>query len=105
MDSKKLFAPAYTFEKGETVAINGRLAKGYAKVTEVSYDTDSPLADVATSPAGESNGRPMPPHVRVKMIGDRTIGSKAGSGKGTFLFHAEDIAADKLAKLSEIDFT
>ena len=105
MDSKKLFADAYKFDKGEVVAVNGRLARGYAKVVDVSYDSDSPLADVATSPAGESNGRPMPPHIRVKMIGKRTVGAKAGSSAGTFLFHAEDIAGDKLAKLSEIDFT
>ena len=104
MDSKKLFAAAYKFDKGEVVAVNGRLARGTAVIVDVSYDSDSPLADVGTSPAGETNGRPMPPHIRVKMNGKRTIGPKAGSSAGTFLFHAEDIASDKLAKLSEIDF-
>ena len=104
MDAKKLFADAYTFNKGEVVAVNGRLARGFATIIDVSYDSDSPLAAVGVSPAGETNGRPMPPHVRVKMIGSRTIGPKTGKSTGTFLFHAEDIAADKLAKLSEIDF-
>lgn len=105
MDATKLFKDDYLFSVGETVVINGRLARGTAEVVAVSYDTDSPLADVDTSPAGEDNGRPMPPHVRVKMNGKRTLGPKAGSSTGTFLFHADDIVADKIQKLSEIDFT
>lgn len=104
MDTKKLFADDYKFSVGEIVAVNGRLARGYGEVKAVSYDSDNPLADVDTSPDGESNGRPLPPHIRVKMIGSRTVGPKAGSSSGTFLFHAEDIVADKLGKVSEIDF-
>ena len=104
MDASKLFKSDYLFTKGETVVINGRLARGTAEVIDVSYDTDSPLADVETSPVGESNGRPMPPHVRVKMNGKRTVGAKAGSSTGTFLYHADDIISDKIQKVSEIDF-
>jgi len=89
---------AYDFKVGETVAVDGRLAKGYGTVIEVSWT--EPLADVTVSPEGEDNGRPFPPHIRVEMIGARA----ELSGTGKFLFHQDDIIADKLRKLSDIDF-
>ena len=90
--------PAYDFKVGETVFVDGREARGYAKVTDVSWN--EPLKPVDENPANESEGRPFPPHIRVAMNGKRT--TKTGSGK--FLFHQADIIADKLSKLSEIDF-
>ncbi len=102
MNISKFLKDQYQISVGELVAINGRLAKGYATVTEISWDV--PLADVDESPAGEDNGRPFPPHVRVKMLGSTMLGDKAGKENRKFLFHGEDFANDKILKLSDIDF-
>ena len=95
---KALIKDQYNFEAGETVFVNGREARGYGVVTEVSWD--KALAPVSENPPNEDGGRPLPPHIRVEMNGERS--EKTGSGK--FLYHQDDIVADKLAKLSEIDF-
>jgi len=102
MNISKLLKEQYQIEVGETVVINGRLARGYGKVTEMSWDI--PLADVEESPAGEDNGRPFPPHVRVEMLGTTTKGKKAGVSKRKFLYHGEDFLNNKITKLTDIDF-
>lgn len=90
------------FEIGEVIAVNGREAKGYGTVKAVSYD--EPLKAVDENPPNESDGRPFPPHIRLKMNGQRVVGENAGSKAGTFLFHGQDYADRKLRKLSEADF-
>ena len=91
--------PAFDFKVGESIFVDGREARGYGEVLEVSWD--KPLADPDQNPPNEDAGRPFPPHIRVKMLGQRT--EKEGTGK--FLFHQADLIAGKLSKLSDIDFT
>jgi len=102
MDNKLMalvnIKPEYDFSVDETIFVNGREARGYGVITEVSWD--KPLKPVDENPPNENGGRPMPPHIRVKMNGVNS--PKSGSGK--FLFHQDDIIANKLVKLSEIDF-
>ena len=90
--------PAYDFTVGEVIFVDGREARGYGTVTEVAWDEAIKPAD--ENPPNETEGRPFPPHIRVKMNGKRI--AKTGSGK--FLFHQCDLLDGKLTKLSDIDF-
>ena len=103
MDNTNIMAlvdikPDFDFQVGEKIFVDGREARGYAEVLNVSWD--EPLKDPSENPPNESDGRPFPPHIRVKMEGSRT--KKSGSGK--FLFHQTDLIEGKLSKLSDIDF-
>ena len=102
VDISNFIKDDYNFKPGEVVAVDGNLAKGYAEVTEVSWD--EPLRPVSGDENNNFEERPFPPHIRVMMIGATTSGAKAGKENRKFLYHGEDLVEGKLRKLTDIDF-